>query len=120
MMKLLIPENQLPISATLLARIEAKVPSVNWRNLEDDSRQAYARYVALLDPELRDEFGVEIASESVAFYNAYFWILVFAKRYQAHHGPDAGIEQECFKVLERAPVDVDWQAVESVSQAAEQ
>ncbi|HEX7888959.1 MAG TPA: hypothetical protein VF522_06315 [Ramlibacter sp.] len=120
MIELLIPEKQLPISAKLLGRLEAKVPSVNWRSLEVDSRLAYARYVALLDPELRDELGVDIVSESIAFYNAYFWILVFAKRFQAHHGPDAGIEQECLKVLERAPDDVDWQLVESVAQAAEQ
>ena len=47
------------------------------------------------------------------------WALVFAKRYQARYGFDAGIEQEAFKVLERAPADVDWQVVERLNQTAQ-
>ena len=120
MMDILIAEDQLPVGDALLTRLVEKVPAVRWRELDEDVRQAYARHVALLDGDLRPELGVGGLSESVAFYNAYYWVLVFAKRYQARYGIDAGIEQEAFKVLERAPADVDWQVVERVNQAAQQ
>lgn len=74
----------------------------------------------MLDDELRRELGFGDVAEPIAFYNAYYWILVFAKRYQARYGFDAGIEQEAFKMLERAPADVDWQVVERINQTVEQ
>ncbi|AKJ30911.1 hypothetical protein [Caldimonas brevitalea] len=119
-MDILISENRLTVGVALLTRLAEKVPTVRWRDLDEDVRQAYARHVALLDSDLRRELGVSDLSESAAFYNAYYWVLVFAKRYQARYGFDAGIEQEAFKVLERAPADVDWTVVERVSQAAQQ
>lgn len=117
---MLIAEDQLPVGDALLARLAEKVPAVHWRELDEDVRQAYARQVALLDEELRRELGVGDLPEPVVFYNAYYWALVFSKRYQARYGFDAGIEQEAFKALERAPADVDWQVVERVNQAAQQ
>lgn len=117
-MEPLISESQLIVGDSLLTRLEEKMPAVDWRGLDADLRQAYTRHVALLDDGLRQELGAGDLSESVAFYNAYYWILVFAKRYQARHRFDAGIEQETFKVLERAPVDVDWKVVERVNQTA--
>jgi len=120
MMDFLIAEDRLTVGDALLTRLAEELPAVGWRELDDDVRQAYARQVALLNRELRRELGVGELSEPVAFYNAYYWALVFAKRFQARHGFDAGIEQEVFKVLERAPSDVDWQIVERVNQAAQQ
>lgn len=116
-MDILIPENQLTISDELLARLAEEIPAVNWRGLEEDLKQAYGRYIVLLDGGLRSELGIAALRESIAFYNAYYWVLVFAKRFQERHGFDAGIEQEAFKVLERAPADVDWDVVERVNQA---
>lgn len=117
---MLIAEAQLTVGEMLLSRLSKKVPTVRWSELDEDVRQAYARHVVLLDSELRSELTVGDLSELVAFYNAYYWVLVFAKRYQARYGFDAGVEQETFKVLERAPADVDWQVVESVHEAAQQ
>lgn len=119
-MDILIAEDQLLVHDALLTRLEEKAPTVRWRELDEDIRQAYARYVALLDSELRRELGVGEMTEDVAFYNAYYWSLVFAKRYQARQGFDAGIEQEAFKILERAPADIDWQIMERVNQTAQQ
>jgi hypothetical protein len=119
MMDILIAEEKLPVGDALLTRLSEKVPTVHWHQLDEDVRQAYARYVALLDGDLRRGLGVGNLSELVAFYNAYYWALVFAKRYQARYGFDAGIEQEAFQVLEHAPSNVDWQIVESVNQAAQ-
>ncbi|MEM5421230.1 hypothetical protein [Paraburkholderia ferrariae] len=118
MMEDLILEAQLPVTDALLARLVEKFPAVRWYELDEDVRDAYARRVALLHRELRPALGVGDLSELVAFYNAYYWALVFAKIYQARYGFDAGIEQEAFKVLEVAPADVDWPTVERVHQAA--
>ena len=118
-MDVLIPEIQLIVDDALQERIEKKVLAVNWRGLDDDVRQAYARYVALLDDSLRRELGVGVLSEHVAFYNAYYWVLLCAIRLQARYGFDAGIEQEVFKLLERAPANVDWQLVEQINQTAQ-
>ena len=120
MMDILIAEDQLTVGDALLTHLAEKVPAVRWREMDEDVRQMYARQVALLDSELRHELGAGDLSAPVAFYNAYYWALVFAKRYQARYGFDAGIEQEAFKVLECAPADVDWQVVERINQAAQQ
>ncbi|WP_431256722.1 hypothetical protein ACQ86G_18710 [Roseateles chitinivorans] len=120
MRDILIPEDRLAVGDALLLCLAESVPSVRWRELDDDLRQAYARHVALLNVELRGELNVADLPEPIAFCNAYYWILVFAKRYQARYGFDAGIEQEVFSVLERAPANVDWQAVERVNEAVRQ
>lgn len=57
-MDILIPENQLIVGDALLARLAKEVPAVDWRELDEDLRQAYARYVLLLDDNLRRELGV--------------------------------------------------------------
>lgn len=119
-MNILIPEANLNVGDTLLAKLAERVPAVNWRGLNEDLKQAYARYVALLDKNLWKELGANDLSEVVAFYNAYYWILVFAKKFQERHGFDAGVEQEAFKVLEHAPDGVDWELVERINQAAKQ
>ena len=119
MMDILIAEDQLRVSDDLLMRLAEKNPAVQWFNLEEDLRQAYARHIALLDIELRQALGAEELSELSAFYNSYYWILVFIKIYQARHGFDAGMEQEAFKILERAPADIDWQLVERVNQSVQ-
>lgn len=119
-MDILIPESQLAVSDTLLEHLEKIVPSVHWRELNEDVRLAYARYVALLNGNLRSEIYVGDLLDLDVFYNAYYWILVFAKRYQEQYGFDAGIEQETFKILERAPENVDWQIVESINEVSQQ
>jgi len=118
-MDTLIPEDQLPIGEAMLIRLAERVPSVRWHELDNDVRQAFARHIALLDGELRRELGLGDVTEPIAFYNAYYWALVFAKRYQARYGSDAGVEQETFKLLERAPAGVDWGIVEQVNHAAQ-
>jgi hypothetical protein len=119
-MENLISEDQLPVDDVLLTKLVEKFPAVHWNGLSEDVRDAYARRLALLHREFRRDLGVGDLSELVAFYNAYYWALVFAKRYQGRYGIDAGIEQEAFKVLELAPADVDWLTLERIYQAARQ
>lgn len=94
-----------------------KHPSVQWDELGAELREIYARHLALLDPEIRSELGLGGILEVPAFYSAYYWAVTLAKRFQEQHGADAGVEQE---LLERAPVEVDWDVVERVKQSAEQ
>lgn len=114
----LIEQSRLPVSDALLERLTKSLPEVRWHELDAVLLHAYARRVALLEPDLRPLLFADSLTESAAFYNAYFWALVFARRHQARHGFDAGVEQDAHKVLERAPVDVDWQVLESITQAA--
>ncbi|HEX8029256.1 MAG TPA: hypothetical protein VF491_12370 [Vicinamibacterales bacterium] len=117
-MDILIPKEQLTVDDKLLKLLAERVPVVRWHELDEDLRSTYARQVALLDGELRQELGACDLSEAVSFYNAYYWALVFAKQHQARYGFDAGVQQEAFKLLECAPADVDWQAVEYVARLA--
>jgi hypothetical protein len=119
-MSVLIAEVRLFVSDALLGRLAQKHQAIRWRELNEDLKHAYARKAAFLDSELRTELGVGAMSEQHAFYNAYYWALLFAKRYQARYGFDAGIEQLTFRVLECAPADVDWAVVERISLDAHQ
>jgi hypothetical protein len=118
-MNVLIPEDKLIVNDALLARLLGKNPRVRWSEMDWYVKEAYARYAALLDEDLRSYFGVADLSEVIAFYNAYYWSLVFLKRYDARYGFDAGIEQQAFKLLECAPVDVDWGIVEDLTRCAD-
>lgn len=115
----LIAADFLPVGELLLAELANKIPSVCLRDWGEDVRQAYARSVALLDIELRGILGVVHLTDCVAFYNAYYWSLIFTQRYQTRYGSDSGIEQEAIKRLAQAPKEVDWQVVESIRQVAQ-
>jgi len=115
----LIAESQLIVSEALLTRLVEKVPAVRWREIDKEVEAAYARHFALLDKDLRSELGVAHLSEPVAFYNAYYWMLLFEKRYEARYGFNAGVKDEAVNILERAPAGVDWNVVASVKQVAD-
>jgi hypothetical protein len=53
-------------------------------------------------------------SPETLFYNRYYWFLKFIRRYVAEHGPDAGLEQQAFQMLEQAPTDVDWSVIAEI------
>jgi hypothetical protein len=117
-MDVLIPENKLVVSNALLTRVMKKNPNVRWSEMDWGVKEAYARYAALLDNDVKSYLGVDDLLEPIAFYNAYYWSLVFVKRYNIRYGFDAGIEQQSFKVLERAPANVDWAITEQVAEFA--
>jgi hypothetical protein len=50
-------------------------------------------------PDLVGELGL---SESEWFWSRYYWLARFAREWQAVAGPDAGLEQQVFKVFESA------------------
>jgi len=74
--------------------------------------QAFRRFILFNDWfELLCDLNL---GECALCYNRYLWARRFAKAYQTVHGPDAGIEQQVFRVLETAPADVDWTILESI------
>ncbi len=54
---------------------------------------------------------------TTAFYNAYYWFLKFKKAYTHKNGYDAGIEQQAFKLLEEASIDIDWSVIEEIEKS---
>lgn len=59
------------------------------------------------------------ASDLDLFYTRYYWFQVLARTIKLTTGPDAGLEQQAFQILEHAPPDCDWQVIENLDRAAE-
>jgi len=55
-------------------------------------------------------------TEVTRFYNRYYWFSVFADLRQRTEGPDAGIDQRKFQMLESAPAEVDWKVIEALDE----
>lgn len=119
MSDVLIPEDELVRRDEIIEGIVSRDRSVRWEKLDPSSRQAYGRYTLFSDEDACREARFSQLSVEAIFYNRYYWILIFAKRYQSKFGKDAGIEQQAFKVLETAPPSVDWKAVEEIALAVE-
>lgn len=74
--------------------------------------RAFIRFLLFQEwPDLVADLNL---SECVLFYNRYLRACRFAKAYQTVHGPDDGLAQGVFKILEDAPSDVDWSILESI------
>lgn len=110
----LIPEKELVGCDQIVEGIVSRDRSVHWEKLDPSSRQAYGRYALFSDEHARREANFSRLPAEQVFYNKYYWILIFSKRYQSKFGKDAGIEQQAFKVLETAPPNVDWKTVEEI------
>lgn len=82
--------------------------------LDDEMRRAL-EYYRLFDEDIRSRSGLSSLSNEEAFYNQYYWYLVFAKLYQRSFGFDAGIEQQSFRLLESAPNGVSWERIEQIA-----
>jgi hypothetical protein len=115
----LLAEEQLAGGDKFAAELMSQDKSIRWDELNLTIRQAYGRYALLANEELRAKAGLGHLSSVDAFYNAYFWISIFSKRYQDSYGHDAGVEQQVFKVLESAPTGVDWRIVEEIASMAQ-
>lgn len=96
---------------------------IRWRRLEQldrASRQAYERYLLFSNEAARRALGLKNLSRQDIFYNSYYWVLIFSRRYQSRYGQDLGVERQAFLVLGNAPPNVDWDVVVDIMQAARQ
>lgn len=89
--------------------------SAELEKLPRKARDALANHYLFSDPNVWTVVGVRALDELHLFYNSYYWYLVFKKECENSNGFDAGIEQYSFKLLEMAPLDVDWTVVEKVA-----
>lgn len=104
--------------AELLRRIEQLHPPPSSDLMCGPPGEAYARSLLFERwPELIIEEPVDPVR---SFYNRYFWFARFAALWQAAHGPDAGLEQQAFQLLEQADFDVDWNVVQELDARAKQ
>jgi len=55
------------------------------------------------------------------FWNRYYWFLRYARLRQAATGPDAGLEQQAFQMLEHPypPCSPDWALLDEIEAAVE-
>ncbi len=74
---------------------------------------AYSRYVVLTHfPDLC-QVTVPLP-EHVVLCNRYYWFVRFMRLHRSEHGPDAGLEQQAFQMLEGSMTEVDWQVIEAI------
>lgn len=77
---------------------------------------ALARHLLLERwPEL---LGGQVPSTAVLFYSSYYWFKRFIAARALAYGPDAGLEQQGFGLLEQAPPEVDWALVQTIDSQA--
>jgi len=70
-------------------------------------------------PSVSSFLGIDLDDER-KFYNAYYWFQRFAKLYMDKHGYDAGLEQEAFKMLEDANLDLDFEVIDMLDAKAKE
>jgi hypothetical protein len=91
----------------------------NLELLEDPlSGPALRNYLLLTEaPHLLTD--LELSPEDV-FWGRYYWLVRFTSLRQAITGPDAGLEQQMFQLLERPnpACSPDWSRLESVEELA--
>ena len=80
---------------------------------------AFRRFLLFSSAEALEAVGLHELGELGAFYNQYFWFKRFVKQHTAHAGPDAGLEQQVFQLLESAPPGVDWSILEALDHEVE-
>ena len=79
------------------------------------------RYFLLFsEPELLARVDLGAPMDAVtAFYNQYYWFKRFVQLHHKEHGPDAGLDQQAFQLLESAPEGVDWDVLAAIEQQLE-
>jgi hypothetical protein len=85
-------------------------------NLDDlISKECYARYRFL-----RRHLNETTCDQPRIYYSMYYWFIQFSKHCRERVGPDAGIEQEGFKLLEEMDYQldegIDWSIIEEIEQ----
>lgn len=117
----LISENELREKDSLIKRLIDQSNQRFVADATDDFNGMALRYAMLFsNPNLLLELGFAQINNTDRFYNEYYWFSLFSKLHQIKHGYDAGIEQQVFKILERAPSDVDWKLVDSLNKRVDE
>jgi hypothetical protein len=87
-------------------------PSLN--RIGDESDEALKYHLFFSDSEVLQKAGLDYVTEDVAVYNAYYWLLVCAKRRRPKVGSTADYEEHASQILEHAACELDWTIIEEV------
>ena len=87
-------------------------------NTSPAARDALRYHILFGNQAALERIGLGSLTAVQRFYNQYYWFKRFADEHAATHGPDAGIEQQVFQLLESAPEGVDWDIVEHLERRA--
>jgi hypothetical protein len=111
-----------------LAAAERSLPTKVRKALEARSEDtahpkygaALRRHLLFADKAALTAAGLGGLSPDVAFYNAYYWFLVFAQLSQAVRGFDAGVEQQAGELLANhgAGATLDFELIEALEARA--
>lgn len=84
-------------------------------DVDDEVCRPALRYYRLFSNEtaLRDA-GLGVLEPAARFYNRYYWFSKFVKLFILRHGPNAGLEQQLFQLLEYPGFDLDWLLIEKI------
>ena len=87
--------------------------------LLDDPLGGQALKFYLLLTEMPELLADQRLSAEQRFWSRYYWFLRYVKVREAAAGPDAGLEQQAFQILEPPPPGCcpDWSMVEQVQAA---
>jgi hypothetical protein len=119
MTNLLIPEDDLKKKDSVIRQFVEQYHREHQERANDDLYGSAFRYYLLFsDPAAHEKVGLSRLSNVAVFYNCYYWFLLFSNLYQAKHGPDAGLEQQSFRLLEASSPSLDWRIVEEISNSA--
>jgi hypothetical protein len=67
---------------------------------------------------LPEQLPERLREARVRYYHRLYYMTRIAAVSQRRDGPDAGLEQQVFQVLETAPDGVDWEFVERIDELA--
>lgn len=115
---IIVDEHELIKREPLVENLPLGSEEYNLHALDLATKRALVRHFLFSNADIRQRVGFGSLSNVKAFYNSYYWFLIFANRYQSKNGYDAGIEQGSFKMLEQMPPDADWKVVEEIAEAA--
>jgi len=110
---LLVPPSTLMLhQPELQRRIDQLDPPLDRARRTGEAGEALAN--ALLFERWPELLTGEALDPERIFYNRYFWFRRFTKLWQVAHGPDAGLEQQAFQILEQAAFNVDWSLIQEL------
>lgn len=116
----ILPDETLaPVSGELEQRVRASSEEYGVSPLAAGYGESMQRYLLFSKwPDLLGRIGVE-ATPAVIFYNRYFWFRRFTRLFALTVGPDAGLEQQLYQMIEQAPIDIDWDVLREIAGRAD-
>ena len=99
--------------------INGPIDKTNIISIEDDRiRTLLDYYLFLTQYSYCITSELQIVSKNAMLYSRYYWFKKFVKEYCTKYGSDAGMEQQCFKLLEEIDRErdgeIDWELLERI------